>query len=843
MAIRVQPSQQLLRVQREGRPTYTTWGGSPSPRGAVPGMKILDRLALVAQGLSSTRIPDGRKSSDYIQPSRLLRPEQLRRIYERNSDVRSAVDSIVRRVATWPWYVEPNPELGLVPGTRKHKKALALCQEVTRFFKAPNINGETWQEMWTKVGTDILVYDQGATEHVRKGRKLKEINPVRGSDIQILRNKHGVILGYTQDPTASIMPGYTAQVDLANTPKFPVENMTLFHLFSNTDSPYGFPILESLVHEVATLMNSAEHVNVNFDLDEVPLGMLMLTGTQGQASNEFVSDLKRLRGRDNKIRVLTSERADAHAEWIEFRRTPKDLSYAEVISETRRTVWRTFGVMPVEMGATEGMPRATAEVQLDASNSHLLGPIRLLIQDKVNLRFVRDLLGADAEMVRFVFDLTPDLSPAEKKAEMEGYTGYVDRGILTINEVREALGRAPYPGDLGSTPMVNGRRLADIVADTAPEPPPTDPSGGGPGDGPDPGNDGESTSPEEMEDEVDPGEDAPGEKDRESPGFLIRGLVEGYHPLGVCLHDECGQHEGRRPTHDRADLPSDWQPAGRFAERRTVPLPQLGELVSKYTETVTPLYSDTWDAVLTDIRAVYNPETYGPSQHARLSAMTSSALNRLVSRWDVATRGIYRDTAALAGDAAVRFTGDTSARRRAQIMGEAFGESAIGYLDTDGGLVETLRIRIQEILRAIDPGPQARAKLPESGASVALVLQAVSQVFSSNKHRVENWSGKLVDLAGEVLNSALVSTPTVAVTTDEGAVTTEKTDWWCEWVRVADSEICKVCNAEGAKGFRSVASLGSLRPGNGTDCRGNCRCVLTYWTYSEVKSGKAVSMN
>jgi hypothetical protein len=34
----------------------------------------------------------------------------------------------------------------------------------------------------------------------------------------------------------------------------------------------------------------------------------------------------------------------------------------EVIDSIRRTCWRVFGVLPVEMGATDGVNRATAEM-------------------------------------------------------------------------------------------------------------------------------------------------------------------------------------------------------------------------------------------------------------------------------------------------------------------------------------------------------------------------------------------------------------------------------------------------------------------------------------------------
>ena len=93
--------------------------------------------------------------------------------------------------------------------------------------------------------------------------------------------------------------------------------------------------------------------------------------------------MQRLKGQDHKIRVMTTpDPTGIGAKWLELKRTPKDIEMRDLIDDLRRAVYRVFGVMPVEMGLTDGMPRSTANAQLDVSSSHLVTPMLELISSK-----------------------------------------------------------------------------------------------------------------------------------------------------------------------------------------------------------------------------------------------------------------------------------------------------------------------------------------------------------------------------------------------------------------------------------------------------------------------------
>ena len=101
-------------------------------------------------------------------PLRQLTTDQLFQVYRRVPDVRSAVDSITRRVATNDWTLRPVE--GAIPpeDEAQRKEALAVCRDAARWFRAP-MTGKTWQQWLTMVCQDLLIYDATAWEKVKGG--------------------------------------------------------------------------------------------------------------------------------------------------------------------------------------------------------------------------------------------------------------------------------------------------------------------------------------------------------------------------------------------------------------------------------------------------------------------------------------------------------------------------------------------------------------------------------------------------------------------------------------------------------------------------------------------------
>lgn len=801
-------------------PEYGAWSSVPAV--ARP-ESLRDRVGRHVSTTLDGTVGLGIRSNDGF---RLLSADQLLLVYARTPDVRAAIDGIARRISTWAWTIDVE---GLGPEDEGFDAAAAAADEVSRFLVAPNLNGETWQEVISKLVVDLLVYEHGVIEQVYDklveapafgvGKTMKvpgtrskliELVPLCGASVEPVTDGLGRLLAYQQDVFATPGPLQSASTDPSGAPLFSRDQIVSLSLFPST-SGRRMPLIETLVNEVIAIMRASEHSMLALDADEIPPGILVLTGVAGKAAEAAKLDITRLRGKDHKIRVITNpDPRGSGANWVEFRRTPKDLAMFDVVKEIRRTIWRLFGVLPVEMGDSENMPRAVGQVQLDVASSHLIEPILDLLEAKVNARIVPLLAGKFSGILALRFDREAKLSPAEQRDKADALVSLVREGLLTRNEARQEIDQGRLDGgDVATITTPTGlRRVSDLLSpdplpgEAAPAPSaPTAPAG----------------EPEPEDEEPESGEEAPGEAPAgEGPGEEAPGEIEASAPRRP------------RPAYRVLDPRSEWPSAPLFRGRRTVDLRVLGDAISAYSRRVRPLLRECADEVGATIAANYDGGI-GDAGAARASASVSAAFDKLVVRWRAVAEPLYEQVAKSSRDRAVDYTG-ADVLRDWQDRGRAYGARAIGYLEAPGGLVADLRATVAGILGAASG--QSRAVRPATGISPGMdegeLLSAVAAAFDSNEYRVENWAGKLTELASETLAAGLGEEP--------------ETEYWYEWVAVGDGEMCAVCSREGSAGFRPVSQL-VLHPGASTTCRANCRCVLVYWTREEVTSGSATRLS
>lgn len=845
---------------------------------------------------------------------RLLDTEQLWLVYLRSPEVRSAIDSIVRRVATWDWEVMPTLE----PDDTGYEAALEAARGAQRFLSGPNFDGETWQELVTKLVTDLLVYDAGVMEMVfadevlqdpvtgevvvSRTDTLEEIVTLRGGDIRPIGDIHNRVLGYEQElygsgaaitgATSELQVERLAEENRRGNPVFLPEQIVYLRLYANTSSLEGAPIIETILNEIATLLKASEHALLTFDADEIPPGILVLTGLAGQAAAAAKADLQRVRSKDHKIRVVTSADPQATgAKWVELRRSFKDVDFQKVVETIRRVVWRAFGVMPVEMGATEDIPRAVGQVQLEVGSSHLINPILEILEAKMNLRvlpLVLAMLGTPDAPVALRFDRDAKLTPSQRLDLAKAATELIQNGVLKRNEARK---------ELGYTPETGGDVLTVEVSGQGPVPLTTQVSANGTDDDTDPegGTDPSATAPQE-------GEDAPGEAARPAPTAraLARALraaaVAVGEPLEVvrrrlldraaavraraerrdaadpdtrsptCRMDEesvddfvarkvpelleenpdwdqdqavavafsmyetaCGEEQARAwEGRHRADLPSAWQARSRFDGLRTVDLTLLWEVTAAYQRAVEPLYSTADDEIVAAVRALYRPQQLDTSTADLLRARIDAALDKLAVAWSAATASHYREAASIGRDLAADLTG-LQVLSDWEDRGRAFADEALGHLSADGGLVASLRTALGRVVDDLqlqaDDLSAARSLGPATSVEVASLT--VASVLSSQRHRIANWSGRLVQLANATATAGL----------QEGGPGL----WHAEWVS-GSARGCPTCSHLAGQGFLPVSELSTV-PGGDTECGARCRCVLVYWTGEEIERGEARRLN
>jgi hypothetical protein len=759
-----------------------------------------------------------------VRPDRYLSDAELWSVYRRTPDVRACIDSVVRRVATFDWTVRPTVD----PNSEYYLEAAEIAARCQRFMSAPNKNGETWQDIMTAVLTDLLVYDAGVIElaHDSKG-VLQELVPLLGSSIRPVMDEHGRLLEYQQE----VVPGGSDNIagttyESDNRPTFKTSELVMFQLFPNNASAgYGNPLIESIVNEIITLMRSSEHLMLAYDADEIPPGILVLTGLAGNAAREARSDFTNLKGQDTKIRVLTTpDPSGAGAKWVELRRTPKDLEFETLIDQIRRVVWRVFGVMPVEMGASDEMPRATAQVQIDVSSSHLVTPMLEMIQAKINTRILPLVVG-DSELARLVtFEFDRGMRPTAEDAQLlaQKYQRLVGIGVLTRNEVRKELGFLPIVnGDVTTVDTAQGPIPLDVLITEGPvgglviEPLDVVPDGGKVSPGP-----------------IDEDEVAPGEVVTESTEQLVG------HQIRKANINEFEK-----------DLPSEWQPEGKFSSYRSMDLNSLGWTTINYKRAVTPFWLEARDSAMSVISSHYIDGSIDQYAAPLVQRELAKIIDKLVMQWSIVTRPLYREAAAISQSAVIKYAGQDLFEMWNE-RADMYADDAMFWLANPEGMLGVIKTELMLMVDALTRGKDlsdletrtdpeqpniTTPKGAEVGVAAKTAVEITAKVFDRNEFRISNWSGKLVALANELFREGMIAAGTS--TTEDGRV-----DWYYEWVSVGDNRTCATCVVEGNAGFRPLTSL-KVEPGGGTVCGARCRCVIVLWTKQEVDRGLAESLN
>lgn len=563
------------------------------------------------------------------------------------------------------------------------------------------------------------------------------------------------------------------------TASFLPDQLTYANLFPNTSVSGGTPLIETLIEEAIILRAWAVRTRKMMDADEIPEGWLILTGMSEEGVKRLEEKSRNQAGEQQKLKVIWGPASSGlAAKWEQAKRSSKDEELIKQAEAAQRKVWRTFHVKPVSMGETENTPRASAEVQLEIEDLGLIQPILEMIERLVNGRWLPLLVKnpALAQLVRFSFDWDHDLSQEDQKTAAERHTAYLGAKVLTINEVRKDLGLDPVSW----------------------------------GDG-----DEEEPDPSDQEDEEAPEED---EEDEDEAG---RGRAHAHSR--TCRH-----------THALA-LPSAWQPKGKFRGRRTLDLKSLGDAIEGYSEDVHPLYQRARLDVLKAAEEATRDGKLSSAEVARVAGAIGRATEELERDWTRETRPRYRVAARIGAQAAARFEDSVADEQLWTQAATTYQGRAMGYLREAGGLISDLRAQLTDLLMRTSTTLSRRGvRAAEENAWVGLFLSQIRAIFDRHEHRIENWSGRLVELSNLTLRSQL------RVIRAENVEQPERADaWYVQWADAKDANECPTCIYEAGKGFQPLSRLARM-PGGDTECMARDRCVLVYWRKKEIDSGEAV---
>lgn len=121
----------------------------------------------------------------------------------------------------------------------------------------------------------------------------------------------------------------------------------------------------------------------------------------------------------------------------------EDASFLQYRQANDEEIREAFGIAPVFFN-TENVNKASAQVSREITNEQEFEPDRLEKEYILNELLISDILGTTNPHVRFRLERMKLTDPMDTARTDQTYAGL---GALTANELRESIGKPPYPDD------------------------------------------------------------------------------------------------------------------------------------------------------------------------------------------------------------------------------------------------------------------------------------------------------------------------------------------------------------------------------------------------------------
>jgi len=308
----------------------------------------------------------------------------MREIYRKSSAVRPAVDFIINTLSTTPFRIQT------VEGMRVAQKNVRRAEQI---FTQPmnEIGSETFRDLLAQLLKDQLVLDHGIIlKHFDK-KNLMAFEAMDAATFFPVANEYNRLEKWVQ------------KIEGLQDRNYKKDEIVFFRRSPRTDSPFGEPIIETIVSEVNALINASKMFSYSMDRNEIPPGILLLMGGAGMIGQK--QRFKRRVGSDQgytqqyKLRIM---HGPADAKWIETQKPFHEMQVAELMEKIERIVFRNFGVDRIAMGSAQDINRSTAEAMVSTRHFSLFKPILDLWADKFTYEVLQSIdPGLYIEFIHF----------------------------------------------------------------------------------------------------------------------------------------------------------------------------------------------------------------------------------------------------------------------------------------------------------------------------------------------------------------------------------------------------------------------------------------------------------
>lgn len=315
---------------------------------------------------------------------------------------------------------------------------------VTRFLTKPD-GFHNWND-WIRIVLEDLFVIDAPTLYMRRTRagKLFELHPIDGATIRRVIDDWGHTPQPYHEGGKLVYPVAYQQI-LKGYPAVDYTTQDLIYRPRNNrvNRAYGMSPVEQIVTTVNIALRKQLYTLHYFTEGNVPDSLIgtpedwspgEIKEYQQYWDNYFVGDLahrRRAKFVPGKLTYTQLKEPDLKNEFDEW---------------LARVVCYAFSLSP--QWAVKQMNRGSAETQKEIGEEEGLRPVKNWIKGLID-----DLLANEFDAEDLEFDWVQDEDPDEER-QAHILEGLVSKGILTLNEARQALGRSPLDNAAANAPMI-----------------------------------------------------------------------------------------------------------------------------------------------------------------------------------------------------------------------------------------------------------------------------------------------------------------------------------------------------------------------------------------------------
>ena len=360
--------------------------------------------------------------------------------YENNEWIRMVVTHIIDSVVQTSFNIVAIDEDKVVQGH---------IDELIEFFSAKAWQ-ESWQETLRRLLPDLLLYDAGVLIKVFPKHSYDQDMQLKGTAKPVelvcrdgrsfLKNTdlYGFLNAYHQ---------YSWISPRSKPITFKPNEIIYMMMRPQSRSPYGVAPLE-------TIMNIVDYLSASVNANRKYWENGMFIG--GQIDHPDITDIDEMQKRAELYKEdLKGE--DNYNKWLltfggtkvtPLAFTNQQMQWLQTSEFFGKIVFAIFKVTPSELGFTDGINRATAQVQSEVYKSKGVQNVLKLLEEYINREIIWKHFHTDIE---FKFDQSLDLEDETKRANIDHIM--LQDGTTTINAIRNRNGDEPFEDDLFNNPF------------------------------------------------------------------------------------------------------------------------------------------------------------------------------------------------------------------------------------------------------------------------------------------------------------------------------------------------------------------------------------------------------